>query len=139
MTFRGVSDLRSDRRKAGFTLVELLIVIVVIGLLAAVAMPRLSATKGRSFLAAMRSDLRNFAAYEESYFYDTAVYTPNLADLVSRGFQTTDGVDLTIVEATVTGWSVLAEHPLVVENCALFVGNAAPVGPALAEGEIACQ
>jgi hypothetical protein len=68
-----------------------------------------------------------------------SVYTPNLSDLTSRGFRTTDGVTITVVEATATGWSVSAEHPSVVEECGLFIGNAAPVGPAVSEGEVACQ
>lgn len=139
MTFRRPQRLLRSGQARGFTLIEVLVSLVVVGLLAAIAMPRLSATKGRGFLATMRSDLRNFAAHEESYFYDASVYTPDLADLQARGFRQSDGVDITIVEATVSGWSVTADHPLVAEQCALFIGTAAPSGPAVEEGEIACQ
>ena len=139
MTFRRPSRLPRDGRVRGFTLIEVLISLVVVGLLVAIAMPRLSATKGRGFLATMRSDLRNFAAHEESYFYDTSVYTPDLAELEARGFRRSEGVDITVVEATVSGWSATADHPLVAEQCALFIGTAAPSGPAVVEGEIACQ
>lgn len=139
MTFRPVRPSRRRGAAAGFTLIEVLISLVVVALLAAIAMPRLSATKGRSFMATMRADLRNFAAYEESYFYDAAVYTPDLTELESRGFRRSGGVAITIVEATASGWAATADHPLVAEQCALFIGSAAPAGPAVDEGEVACQ
>ncbi|MGI9627817.1 MAG: prepilin-type N-terminal cleavage/methylation domain-containing protein, partial [Longimicrobiales bacterium] len=43
-----------DRR--GFTLIELLIVVVIIGILAAIAIPKFSSTREKSFKAAMMSD-----------------------------------------------------------------------------------
>lgn len=139
MTFRFFQPWRSPRSTTGFTLIELLISLVVVGLLAAIAMPRLSATKARGFLATMRSDLRNFAAYEESYFYDASVYTPDLAELQTRGFRSSDGVTIIVLEATASGWSATVDHPLVAEQCGLFIGSAAPAGPAVDEGEIVCQ
>jgi type IV pilus assembly protein PilA len=57
-----------DRR--GFTLIELLIVVVIIGLLAAIAIPKFSATKDKAKLASVRSDLRNTMTAEEAYFAD---------------------------------------------------------------------
>jgi len=58
------------RNKKGFTLIELLIVVVIIGILASIAIPKFANTKDKAYLAQMKSDLRNFATYEEQYSAD---------------------------------------------------------------------
>ena len=93
------------RNTSGFTLIELMMTVVIVGLLAAIAVPQLSKTKDRAYMSAMRSDLRNLSTYEESYFYDNAVYSSDLAALGVLGFNPTTMVSLTVVEATASGWS----------------------------------
>ena len=56
--------------RKGFTLIELLIVVVIIGILAAIAIPKFANTKDKAYVAAMKSDLRNMATYEEQYAAD---------------------------------------------------------------------
>jgi type IV pilus assembly protein PilA len=56
--------------RKGFTLIELLVVVVIIGLLAAIAIPKLSATKDKAKLASVKSDLRNTMTAQEAYFAD---------------------------------------------------------------------
>ncbi len=124
----------------GFTLGELMVSVVIIGLLTAIVLPRLSMAKDRGFIATMQSDLRQFAAYEESYFYDNVVYTSDLALLAAGGFNRSAGVTLTITEATATGWAAIASHDQSSGvECALFNGTAAPVGASTVEGVIACM
>jgi prepilin-type N-terminal cleavage/methylation domain-containing protein len=55
------------RRRDGFTLIELVVVVVVMGVLAGVAIPRYSASKDKAYVAAMKADLRNAATVEEQY------------------------------------------------------------------------
>lgn len=124
-------------RSAGFTLIELLIVVVIIGILAAIAVPKFATTKGKAYVSAMKTDLRNLATAEESYYYSHDVYTTNLAVLE---LNPSSNVALTIVTADNRGWGAVATHPLASPvTCALFIGPIAPVAPATAEGVIGCQ
>jgi len=54
-------------KRPGFTLVELLIIVLVVGVLAAITMPKFAAAKDKAYTSAMKSDLRNFANYEEDH------------------------------------------------------------------------
>ena len=64
--------------RKGFTLIELLIVVVIIGILAAIAIPKFANTKGKAYVTAMKSDLRNLVTAEEAFFSDSAKYTQTI-------------------------------------------------------------
>ena len=68
-------------KERGFTLIELLIVVVIIGLLAVIAIPKVSNTKQKAYVAQMKSDLKNLATAEEAFFYDSTYYTSSLVAL----------------------------------------------------------
>jgi len=125
------------RRVGGFTLIELMMVVVIIGLLASVLIPRFAHTREKAFMASMKADLRNLATAEESYFYDYTSYTTNLGGLPS--FRPSTGVTIAVNEATMGGWSATASHSSTPRLCYLFVGNASPVGAATVEGQVACN
>lgn len=125
--------------KRGFTLIELLIVVVIIGILAAVAIPKFSSTKGKAFLATMKSDLKNFASAQESYYYDNAVYYDGGVPNAAIPFTPSSGVTITISEGGVGGWAATATHGTVPNTCAIFVGGAAVPAPATVEGSPACN
>jgi type IV pilus assembly protein PilA len=65
----------NSRNEKGFTLIELMIVIAIIGILAAIAIPQFSAYRKRAFNAAAESDVRNMATAEEAYYVDWQTYT----------------------------------------------------------------
>lgn len=128
----------AHRGDAGFTLVELLIATLIVSLLIAIAIPFWRNMRGRSHVAAMRADLRNLAATQESYFYDHRAYAPSLTVLETVGFRPSPGVEVVIREATRYGWSATVSHPATLRQCHLFVGAAAPLGSATEAGAVDC-
>jgi len=125
--------------RRGFTLIELLIVVVIIGILAAIAIPKFVNTKEKTYLGAMKSDLRNLATAEEAFFYDSSYYTTSL--LAMNNFRASSGMNLTVNLATAQGWSATASGPgLTLRKCHLFSGNVvSPPLPGMVEGRIVCQ
>jgi prepilin-type N-terminal cleavage/methylation domain-containing protein len=134
-TRRFGSPLRS--RRAGFTLIELMVVVVILAILATLAIPRFKNTKGKGHSAALRTDLRNLMSAEESFFYSNNRYTTALDSLSFRG---SPGVIVTVAEASTQGWSASTTHPESYPlKCAVYAGTAAPLPPATVEAQITCQ
>ena len=129
--------MRRARPRGGFTLIELLLAVVVIGILAAAAVPAFANTRGKANLAKVKSDLRHLIQAEEAFFNDRGEYTTNLALL---SVQPSPGVLLTPIEATRTGWSARAVHPSATPvTCAVYYGSASAVSPATRAGQVACE
>lgn len=75
----------------GFTLVELLVVIVIIGILAGIAIPLFLNQRKKGVDAGTQSDLKALATVQETYYVDKQVYTTVKADLTAEGWIPTDG------------------------------------------------
>jgi type IV pilus assembly protein PilA len=122
--------MRSSMKK-GFTLIELLIVVVIIGILAAVAIPKFTATKQRASRSAGIADMRNLATAQEGFFADSNRFAL-IADTGSApgrmNFTPSVGnTNLTLVGNT-TGWSGTVNIPGG-QVCGIFNGTAArPTG-----------
>jgi prepilin-type N-terminal cleavage/methylation domain-containing protein len=123
--------------RPAFTLIELLIVVVIIGIIAAIAIPKFNNTKGKANAAALRADLRNLASAQEAYFFEKSAFS---TDTTLLKMNTSPGVVLTIITADGAGWSAKATHPLSFPlTCAIFSGKVAPPAPATTEGLVACN
>ena len=62
------------KNSKGFTLIELLIVVAIIAILAAIAIPQFAAYRQRATRASMVADARNTATNLEAYFGDCNIY-----------------------------------------------------------------
>ena len=105
-----LSKIRMRRGQKGFTLIELMIVIAIIGILAAIAIPQFAAYRKRAQDSAAKSALKNLATAQENYYVTYNIYAPeaNRAGLV--GWTVEPIVTVTIVAATTTSWSATATH-----------------------------
>ena len=93
--------LQKLRNKKGFTLIELMIVIAIIGILAAIAIPNFIAYRDKAFCGQAEHDAQNSLAALSSYYADpdhTGI--PSIAELIS----TEDlSVNNTVTDVLLTG------------------------------------
>jgi general secretion pathway protein G len=73
-------------REAGFTLLELLVVMTIIGILAAIAVPALRDSPQRAREATLREDLFTLRSVIDQYHGDKGVFPPDLQTLVTEGY-----------------------------------------------------
>jgi prepilin-type N-terminal cleavage/methylation domain-containing protein len=117
--------------RQGFTLIEVVIVAVVLGILATVAIPRYSGAKNKAYLAAMAADLHVAAIYEEQYAADnrgqyfSGTATP---DAPINGFKPSKDITVTltafnILDSQLGGWIAIAKHSQSPESCELRSGT----------------
>ncbi|HEU0132825.1 MAG TPA: prepilin-type N-terminal cleavage/methylation domain-containing protein, partial [Mycobacteriales bacterium] len=107
-----LARLRKVEDEGGFTLIELLVVIIIIGILAAIAIPSFLSQRKKGWEAASKSELRNAAVAQESYFTENATYTTDktATGLGGEGFNASTKVTLNVVSASSTAYCMSAVH-----------------------------
>jgi prepilin-type N-terminal cleavage/methylation domain-containing protein len=96
------------RKQKGFTLIELMIVVAIIGILAAIAIPQFASYRKRAQDSAAKSALKNMATAQEDYYAQYNTYTET--DTLLTGWTVETAVTVTISNAGTTSWSARAKH-----------------------------
>jgi prepilin-type N-terminal cleavage/methylation domain-containing protein len=69
-----LKKLRTKKNEKGFTLIELMIVIAIIGILAAIAIPQFSAYRAKGFNSSSIGDIRNLRTEMETWYAEWNKY-----------------------------------------------------------------
>lgn len=126
---------RPDDR--AFTLIEILVVIAVIGILAAIAVGQYSAYQKRGFTGQVQSDLKNASIAEEAYFASNHAYKacdPCNATTLS-GFATTANVRIKAVIVSSQVFRLTGSH----NNCGADVWTLDNVNGTIVDDGTPCQ
>ena len=115
-------------------MIELLTVMLVIGVLAAIGIPRIRNMKERSYQATLRSDLGALRTAQEAYYAENLRYT---TDLTALDFRRSSHVTITIESSDeVKGWRASAKHDWLATPCTTAAG---PDAVGVEAGAIICS
>ena len=99
------------QKEKGFTLIEIMVVIVIMGILASIGMGILINTREKACVSSIKSDLSNAYKVSAAFYAESPDDEIDLDILNAKGLVQSEGVVLTVVDGNWDALSITGTHP----------------------------
>jgi len=106
-----MTAINNKRGQKGFTLIELMIVIAIIGILAAIAIPQFTQYRKRAYDVSAKADIKSAYTAAQAYYNDnpTAAALAE-SDLTDNGYKASTGVTTTVNTGSISTFGITTHH-----------------------------